>query len=374
VKYDCLIIGGGLSGLTCGIKCIKEGLRTLLISGGMNSLHFSSGSIDLIGYNSKGETTQKPFDHIRKFIKKNPGHPYSKIGDKNIKESLEFFRQEIGEENLKLYNNEDKNHFHITSLGTMKPTYFSQVSVFNSRLREAFKRKAKIALMNFNGFRDYFPEMALENLKRNTLMNDIEITIGKIKLPYYTRTLKNLHEFRSIDLARIFDSEKYLPRIADDIKKAAGDAEIIGFPAFIGINNFNYIHRRLEEMTGLLIYEGPSLPPSILGMRLDNALRARFAYLGGELSMGDKVVSGEIKNGIVKYVNTANYGDTKHLSEFFVLSTGSFFSGGLISDVNSMQEPIFNLNFSGNPKRKAWYSDEFFDRKSHPFFDGIIFR
>ena len=45
--YDCVIIGGGLAGLTCGIKCAKEGLHTVIISGGMNSLHFSSGSIDL---------------------------------------------------------------------------------------------------------------------------------------------------------------------------------------------------------------------------------------------------------------------------------------------------------------------------------------
>ncbi len=52
--YDCVIIGGGLAGLTCGTRCAEEGLRTVVISGGMNSLHFSSGSIDLAGFTENG--------------------------------------------------------------------------------------------------------------------------------------------------------------------------------------------------------------------------------------------------------------------------------------------------------------------------------
>ena len=61
--YDCVIIGGGLAGLTCGIKCAKEGLHTVIISGGMNSLHFSSGSIDLAGNTEKGAIVKKPFEY-----------------------------------------------------------------------------------------------------------------------------------------------------------------------------------------------------------------------------------------------------------------------------------------------------------------------
>jgi len=369
VSYDCIIIGGGLSGLTCGMKCAKEGMRTVIISGGMNSLHFSSGSIDLFGYNPRKKVIQDPFDFLNSFIKENSDHPYSKIGMKTIRESLDFFKEEVGNENLHLYNNEDKNHFHITGFGTMKPTYYSQATVFNDKLKSAFERKAKIAVLNFNGYRDYYISLGIEQLRKTPMFRDAEIVTGSIELPHYSKTEKNLLEFRSIDLARVFETEKYLPRLAQEIKKAAGDAEIVSLPAFIGINNYNNIHKRLQELTGLLIYEVPTLPPSILGLRLDTAIRSRFAALGGEYSAGDKAVGGEIEKGILNHIVTENHSETKLSAQNFVLSTGSFFSGGLSSTFDNMKEPVFNLRFDTPEKRNKWYSNEFFDKKSHKFLE-----
>jgi hypothetical protein len=68
----------------------KEGLHTVIISGGMNSLHFSSGSIDLAGYTEKGAIVKKPFEYIKDLIKSNKEHPYTKIGLSSIKRVLIF--------------------------------------------------------------------------------------------------------------------------------------------------------------------------------------------------------------------------------------------------------------------------------------------
>ena len=367
--YDCIIIGGGLSGLTCGLKCAGEGLRTLVISGGMCALHFSSGSIDVLGYDELGQEIYEPFVRLVRFIKDNPEHPYSKIGIDKIRESLGFFRDELAKENLNLYHNGDMNHIRFTALGVMKPTYFSQESVFNERLMRAFENKSKITILNFYGYRDCFAELSMDQLKKNPLMQGIGITVGKIDLSRYVETEKNLHEFRSIDLARIFDSEKFLPQIAEEIKMNAGDSGIVSLPAFIGINNYTEIHRKLEEMTGLLIYEVPTLPPSILGMRIDNALRTRFAALGGEYSGGDRVTGGEIFDQKLNHIHTDNYRNARIQSKFFVLSTGSFFSGGLRSEYDRFDEPVLNLKVSGAMKRNGWYSQKFFDKKSHPFLE-----
>jgi len=369
VIYDCLIIGAGLSGLTCGIKCASEGLRTVIISGGMNTLHFSSGSIDIFGYDSKKRAIYSPFEHIKKMKKKDPDHPYSKMSQNIIKESLFFFKEQMSLDQLHLYNNENLNHFHITALGTIKPSFFSQESVYNEKFKKAIETNASIKILNFEGYRDYYAEFTAEQLKRSSLMKDIDISTGNIRLPYYTDTEKNIHEFRSIDIARIFEKEKYLPRIAEEIKNAAGEADIVSLPAFIGIHNYNQIHKKLEEMTGLLIYEVPSLPPSILGMRLDRALKNRFAALGGEYSAGDKITGGIFSRGTLEHVLTENYGTMKHSAKYFVLSTGSYISGGLKSSFNKMEEPVFNLIFDGTDNRSQWYSDNFFDKKSHPFLE-----
>ncbi len=366
MKYDCIIIGGGIAGLTCGIKCASSGLRTALISNGMNSLHFSSGSIDLFGFDGN-DSIITPFDHLKKLISKNKKHPYSVVGIKTIKESLTYIKNELYKENLELYSNGDHNHFHVTCIGTIKPTFLSQKSVFNDKIKNAFKNKDKLCILNFEGYRDYFSEITANQLKNNPFLSDYDITSAKITLPYYYSTEKNLHEFRSIDIARVFDSERYLPRIADEIIKASGDAKIISLPAFISINNFKTIHEKLENMTGKLIYEAPTLPPSILGLRLDTALRSRFAALGGEYSIGDKVESGKISDGNLEYITTKNYGSTRLQATTYLIATGSFFSGGLKSSFDKMEEPIFNLKFNGDQKRNKWYSEKFFDKKSHPF-------
>ena len=49
MKFDIVLIGGGLSSLVCGIKLQKAGKKCLMVSAGQNALHFSSGAFSLLG-------------------------------------------------------------------------------------------------------------------------------------------------------------------------------------------------------------------------------------------------------------------------------------------------------------------------------------
>jgi glycerol-3-phosphate dehydrogenase subunit B len=367
VLYDCLIIGGGIAGLTCGIRCAAEGLKTAVISGGMNSLHFSSGSIDLAGYDEKGRIIKKPFEYISKVISRDKNHPYASAGIKTIKNSIAFFSSELEAESLPLNNNGDSNHFHVTAIGTLKPSYLSQESIFNEKAVSILKNNSKIAILNFRGFRDYYPEQTIALLKNNSLFQNIQIISGEISLPYYINTEKNLHEFRSVDLARIFETEKYLPRIADEILKVTENAEAVSLPAFLGIKNYSLIRKRLEELTGKYIYEIPSLPPSIPGLRLDNALKNRYIKLGGDYISGDRAESGQYNGNTLEKIITRGSGTSGITAGYFVLATGSFFSGGIVSEFNNIYEPLLGLKVKYDTPGNKWYSTSFFDKKSHPF-------
>ncbi len=369
MRYDCVIIGGGLSGLTCGIRLAEKGARCAVISTGMSALHFSSGSIDLFGNEGEGKIVFRPFEFLEAFIGSNPLHPYARCGSSRVREALFYFRDQLDLEDIDLYNNDDANHFHVTTLGTLKPTFFSQRSVFNEKIRLAFEKKSKIAALNFEGYRDFYPELAVINLKRNVLFRNIEISSGKILYPDYGDPQRNPFEYRSIDIARIFDTERYLEDLAAQIRTAAGDAAFAAMPAFLGITNFKRHHQLLQQLTGLLIYEIPTLPPSILGMRIDNALKSRFAALGGVYIAGDTVRGGTIAGGRLDSVFTENGGSSALYAGSFVLASGSFFSGGLVSEFSRVREPVFGLRVYSHAERSKWHAQEFFPRSGHPFLE-----
>ncbi|MEW6266677.1 MAG: glycerol-3-phosphate dehydrogenase subunit GlpB [Thermodesulfobacteriota bacterium] len=364
MKYDLVVIGGGLAGLTCGLKAVHEGLSCAVFSDGMSALHFSSGSIDLLGRHPGREVVYAPFEVLPEFIRTHPEHPYAKCGPEVVAESLIFFQKEIGRQSLTLYNNGRENHFHLTALGVLKPTYLSQSSVFNERIKEVLIRRPAIAILNFEGFRDFHPALAAANLSSHVLFKDCRFTLGTVPLPKEGRSP---YELRSIDLGRMFEQDHFLDQMAGRIKKAAGQAEVVGLPAVLGLTGFKRVLTRLQEMTGLLIYETPTLPPSLPGMRLDDALKSRFAELGGVFIAGDRIVGGEINNGRLDHVHTRNYGRERLKAKHYVLATGSFFSGGLASRSESMSEPVFDLGLDWTPGRSNWSGRRFLDPAGHPF-------
>ena len=88
MKFDTIIIGGGLSGLISGIYLSQRGQRCVIISSGQSALHFSSGSFDLLNNLPDGTSVQKPLDAISELVKQAPTHPYAKLGETNKRKSF----------------------------------------------------------------------------------------------------------------------------------------------------------------------------------------------------------------------------------------------------------------------------------------------
>ncbi|MGL4369952.1 MAG: glycerol-3-phosphate dehydrogenase subunit GlpB [Spirochaetota bacterium] len=369
MKFDTLIIGGGLSGLTCGIKLSQAGKKVAVVSGGVNSQNFASGSIDLFGFRPDGSISENPFDDIEALIRSDTEkkHPYSKIGISTIRESLDFIVKNAQEHGLPLYSTENKNHYKITPLGTTRPTYLSQKSVYHEKLAGAFHNVSHIAILGFDGYRDFYPALMIPNLKRNPRASDKTITSGYITLPTYDESNEHPYEFRSVDIARVFEKEENIKKAADAIIAAAPDAQMVGLPAFIGIWDYDKTYEMLCSLTGKIIFEIPTPPPSLPGMRLDEALKSSYMDAGMYMA-GDSVEAGLIHDDKVLFVITESNRKVKLEADTFVLASGSFLGGGLASTFDEgVFEPVFNLAVDADSSRRDWYSDRFFSKDSHPF-------
>ena len=62
MKFDTVIIGGGLSGLTAAIELASQRRRTAVVTAGQISLHFCSGSFELLGTDGAGKAVDAPFE------------------------------------------------------------------------------------------------------------------------------------------------------------------------------------------------------------------------------------------------------------------------------------------------------------------------
>ena len=63
MRMDTVIIGGGLSGLTCGIALAKRGQRDTIVASGQSTLLFNGGSMELLGY-IDGKPVNAPLEAI----------------------------------------------------------------------------------------------------------------------------------------------------------------------------------------------------------------------------------------------------------------------------------------------------------------------
>ncbi len=234
-------------------------------------------------------------------------------------------------------------------------------------MKKTFETRKRLSILNFAGFRDFHPALAAVNLRKNSLFAGWRIRTGVLTLPPAAPAGKNPRELRSIDIARIFDTESRIEDVAAQLKARAAEADIVALPAFLGVSARRGAEKRLAELSGKLVYEVPTLPPSILGMRLDDALKSRFAAEGGVFIAGDRVTGGRMEGGRLLSVNTRHGGGAELSARFFVLATGSFFSGGLSSRVDEVSEPVLGLAVDRTLPRSTWYAPRFLDPASHPF-------
>lgn len=127
MKFDTVIIGGGLSGLMCGIRLQSNGARCAIVSTGQSALHFWSGSFDLLNRLPDGTPVEQP----EKAVGALPaGHPYARLG-KKFAHYAHIARETLAQCGVTVRGEMERNHLHFTPMGTLKPTWLTS-SDFNT--------------------------------------------------------------------------------------------------------------------------------------------------------------------------------------------------------------------------------------------------
>lgn len=377
MRYDVVIIGGGLSGLTCGIRLQEAGKNCAIISAGQSALHFSSGAFDFLNKLPDGTRVMHPLDAIKRL---GGNHPYRKIGEEKIREYVADVQDWFGKSGIVLHGDVEKNHYCLSPIGIIKSAWLSFDDFEPLETADAFPYK-RVAVANFAGFIDFYPRFIADALAEKGVECRIEI----LNIPAVEKLRTNPTEMRSANIARVFDSEAQLENLLTLINDLSEEVDAVILPAVFGLSSvypLEYIRKYSEKP---VFFISP-VPPSVPGIRVQKRLQERFVELGGTFFLGDTVEKAFFDGDTVIGITTNNHSDIQFYAEQYVLASGSFFSKGIISRSNEIYEPVLNADVEYDSQRDNWFCKNVFDVQPymsygvktdtgfHPLRDGVPVR
>ena len=346
MKMDTVIMGGGLSGLSCGIALAKRGKRVAIVASGQSTLLFNGGSMELLG-NVNGTAVSNPLEAITTLPQ---DHPYSKIGADRIAALADRAKLMLTDAGINMVGSADANHWRITPMGVAKPAWLTLSDHLRLDSLDSLPAK-RLALMCIRGYFDQPNAMLAQGLRDLGFEVDtIEFTTDEI-----TALRRSPSEMRATSLAKRLGSTNALQRIANQINDLANDADMVLMPSVFGQNDDADI-QTLQAMAKKPMRLVATLPPAVSGMRMLNQLRHYFRMLGGNYLMGDSAVSGTFEGDRLTAVTTAKLGEMPLKADNFVLATGSFISRGLIADYERVYEPVLGVDVDADNDPDRWTS------------------
>lgn len=310
MKFDTVIIGGGLAGMVAGITLQKAGQQTAIISTGQNALHFFSGSFESL----------------------NEANP----------RIVELF----SEAGVRLHY---KPGVWLTPLGKFREASLSleDVDILPS---PKFGRRGLI--VNFLGYHDFFSSFLAEGLEKQGMSCRVRF----LNLPELEILQQSPSEMRSVQIARTMD--KLWEKVVQEVRVLLKDEDTVVLPQVFGLQDPSVPGRVRSSIPARVVFAG-TLPPSVPGIRTIILLKQRYQLLGGTYLMGDEVVRAHTHEGVVHSVATKNLDNHYIEAKNFILCTGGFFSKGLVSNPFQVYEPIFGLDVSYQEDRNQWYNPSF---------------
>jgi len=359
VECNLAIIGCGLSGMAAALFAAGQGISTVQtgVSGGMI---FASGLLDLIGIHpiEKGCRWIDPWAAIDALSGDIPEHPYARLGKDTIRKSLEKVVSFLGDQGLPYLKCGENNSEIMTPLGTSKHTYYVPKSMWEGV--KALKEKRPCLVVGFRELNDFSAAQITGTLGSGwpgLRWHDVSLQGSATAMPLVSGDI----------MARDMELAGNLEKVVTEIRPHVKDAETVGIPAILGMERSHEIVEELSRELGARVFEIPTMPLSVPGLRLNEAFTRGLSVRGVKLFFPNRVIKWEQdENGKFLLGIGGNRPDKWIRAEGVILAAGRFWAKGLRADRDKIRETLFDLPVSQPEERKEWHRREFFDPRGHP--------
>lgn len=332
-----IVIGAGLAGLVGSIRLAEAGVGVTLLTKGIGGLQLGQGTIDVLGY--APDRVTNPVLAVDALAAADAGHPYAAIGAQAVHAALGYAKALLPD---LLVGDPEANYQLPTAVGVIRPTCLAQPSMLAGHLADG----ARVAVVGLRRLKDFQPALIAGNLSRTPLPDG-----GRAQArPLFVDVPARDGEVDSFGLtyARAFDDAGFRARFAAALAPLLDAGEVVALPAVLGLYDRS-AWSDLAERLGHPVFEIPLPPPSVPGMRLNEALVAKAKAAGVRIVNGTRVFAARVEDGTVRGVSMATSGAPREFTgDAFLLAAGGFESGALeLDSYGTASETLFGLPLAG---------------------------
>jgi glycerol-3-phosphate dehydrogenase subunit B len=324
IECDVCVIGSGLAGMAAALFAAARGLSVVQM-GHTGEIIFASGLLDLLGVHAVSEKRlwSDPWAAIDALVRDIPDHPYARLKKEDIKAAFDEILAFLAETGLTYHRNIERNTGVLTSLGTIKSTYAVPHTMWKGT--ETLNEKPACLIVDIRGLKGFSARQIVAALHAG---------------------------WSNLRSARIsFPDSDHLNEV---------------LPAILGLYRTHEVISHLEALIGVPIFEIPTIPPSVPGLRLKEAFERGLRLKGVQyFSLTRALKVRQTAGG--HFETQIGRDDVEHIvdSRSVILASGRFIGGGLHADRTRIHETIFDLPVYQPDERPDWHNRDFLDPRGH---------
>ncbi len=355
-SYDVAIVGAGLAGMSAAVFAANRRLRVVQV-GNAGALLFASGLLDLLGIHpiEVGRGWSDPWAGFEVLRRDLPDHPYARLAAGQVRAAFGELVAALDEAGLAYTAPGERNHEVLTGIGTVKSTYCLPRTMAPGAA--ALAAGAPCLLVDFEGLREYSAKALAAGAAARCP------GARPLRLAFPCPGIAG--EVYAAHIALALEDRETRVRLADLVRPHLGDARAVGLPAVLGIARSA---RAAADMTGALgvpVFEVPTMPTSVPGLRLKNALERAVAVRGVERRMHGRAIAVQRMGDGFEVSVAATAAPARLRARAVILATGRFMGRGLTASRTRVREPLLDLYVAQPATRSDWHRDDLFDARGH---------
>ncbi|RMB57512.1 glycerol-3-phosphate dehydrogenase subunit GlpB [Tessaracoccus antarcticus] len=329
-----VVVGAGMAGLVSAIRLRQAGMDVTLVTQGIGGIQLGQGTIDVLGYVPERVLGQ-PLAAVTAYGNAHPHHPYAILSADDVRAGVEFLRALLPDT---FVGDLERNYLLPTAIGALRPTALPQVTMAEGECTPG----KQMVFVGLRQLKDFWPELVAGNVARTELPGGGRVSTRAAWLDLPARA--NEVDSTPLYYARAMDDPAYRKRFVDALRRVVEPGETVGLPGVLGLADRGAF-ADITAQLGQPVFEISTIPPSVPGMRLNDALTRLAKDARVKVVLGSQVLCANIDGGRIRSLTVGTTGrPTEYAGEHFVFAPGGFESGGIeLDSYMKVSEPTLGL-------------------------------